>query len=214
MKGKIGAKNSFLKKWTIPGLFFLYFRLFNTVDSEQMFDKSLPMTGFEPRISGVGGDRSTNWATTTAQAAFHFYIKSNLSSHPSGFHMGRRWSWSITLNPTARRTPTCERPSPISVNQVRLFWLRYQSKILKNAYSEAIVYSNRQLIPYPSVHFWCVCQQRVFSAVYKWFNFYIYWFQMNRQNIFVTVVKCALTEGWGNEESFSTYTTYHGLFVT
>ena len=31
-----------------------------------MFDKSLPMTGFEPRISGDGGDRSTNWATTTA----------------------------------------------------------------------------------------------------------------------------------------------------
>ena len=25
------------------------------------------MTGFELRISGVGHDRSTNWATTTAQ---------------------------------------------------------------------------------------------------------------------------------------------------
>ena len=37
---------------------FLYFRLFNTVDGKQMFDKSLPMTGFEPRISDVGGDRS------------------------------------------------------------------------------------------------------------------------------------------------------------
>ena len=24
------------------------------------------MTGFEPRTSGVGSDRSTNWATTTA----------------------------------------------------------------------------------------------------------------------------------------------------
>ena len=40
--------------------FSLYFRLFNTVDSKQMFNKSLPMTGFEPRISGVGADRSTN----------------------------------------------------------------------------------------------------------------------------------------------------------
>ena len=29
-----------LKNWAIPGLFFLYFRLFNTVDSKQMFDKS------------------------------------------------------------------------------------------------------------------------------------------------------------------------------
>ena len=37
----------------------LYFRLFSTVDSKQMFDKSLPMPGFEPQISGVGGDRST-----------------------------------------------------------------------------------------------------------------------------------------------------------
>ena len=25
------------------------------------------MTVFEPRISGVGGDRSANWATSTAQ---------------------------------------------------------------------------------------------------------------------------------------------------
>ena len=30
--------NSFLN-WAIPGLFFLYFRLFNTVDSKQLFNK-------------------------------------------------------------------------------------------------------------------------------------------------------------------------------
>ena len=29
---------SFFQKWAIPGLFFLYFRLFNTVDSKQMFN--------------------------------------------------------------------------------------------------------------------------------------------------------------------------------
>ena len=28
------------------------------------------MTGIEPRTSGIGSDRSTNWATTTA----YFYI--------------------------------------------------------------------------------------------------------------------------------------------
>ena len=39
--------------------FFLYFCLFNTVDSKQMFNKSVPMTGFEPRISVIGSDRST-----------------------------------------------------------------------------------------------------------------------------------------------------------
>ena len=31
-----------------------------------MFNNFVPMTGFEPRTSGIGSDRSTNWATTTA----------------------------------------------------------------------------------------------------------------------------------------------------
>ena len=29
-------------------------------------DKILPMTEFEPRISGTGSNRSANWTTTTA----------------------------------------------------------------------------------------------------------------------------------------------------
>ena len=29
----------FFKKWAIPGLFFIYFRLFNTVDNKQMLNK-------------------------------------------------------------------------------------------------------------------------------------------------------------------------------
>ena len=38
------------------------------------------MTGFEPRTSGIGSDRSTNWATTTAQsfAIFKGKVYSNL----------------------------------------------------------------------------------------------------------------------------------------
>ena len=55
-------------------LFFIYFRLFNTVDSKQMFDKSLPMTGFEPWISGVAGHHSTNWATTTTLLYRSIYL--------------------------------------------------------------------------------------------------------------------------------------------
>ena len=31
-----------------------------------MFNKILPMTGVEPRTSGIESDRSTNWATTTS----------------------------------------------------------------------------------------------------------------------------------------------------
>ena len=45
-------------------LYSLYFWLFYL--NVQLVDKSLPMAEFEPRISGVGRDRSTSWATTTA----------------------------------------------------------------------------------------------------------------------------------------------------
>ena len=33
------------------------------------------MTGFEPWISGVGSDHSTNWATTTAQILIYWLTK-------------------------------------------------------------------------------------------------------------------------------------------
>ena len=39
---------------------FIYFRLFNTVDNKQMLNKILPMTGVEPRTSGIESDCSTN----------------------------------------------------------------------------------------------------------------------------------------------------------
>ena len=54
---------------------FIYFRLFNTVDNKQMFNKILPMTGVEPRTSGIEIHRSTNWATTTSQKLFYLGIK-------------------------------------------------------------------------------------------------------------------------------------------
>ena len=44
---------------------FLYFRLFCNL-IVQLVDTILPMTRFEPLISGVGSSRSCNWATTTA----------------------------------------------------------------------------------------------------------------------------------------------------
>ena len=42
---------------------FLYFRIFNAVDNNQMFYIKFSLAGFEPRTSGVGSDHS---ATTTA----------------------------------------------------------------------------------------------------------------------------------------------------
>ena len=48
-----------LLKLAIPGLFYFIFVFSTQLTVKQIFDKSLPMTGFKPWISGVGGDRST-----------------------------------------------------------------------------------------------------------------------------------------------------------
>ena len=53
-------KHYFFKKIGHSRPPYLYFRLFNTVDSKQCSIKFLPTTGFEPRTSGVGSDCSTN----------------------------------------------------------------------------------------------------------------------------------------------------------
>ena len=84
--------------WAILGLFFLYYRLlyFNV----QLVDKILPMLGFEQRISGVGSDRSTNWATTTAQPAIFF------TTNRPYLHSSRNCS--ITANPTTLSTNTAQ----------------------------------------------------------------------------------------------------------
>ena len=58
-------KSSYWKKWAIPGLFFFIF-VFSIQLTVNVRYKFLPMTGFEPRTSGIGSNRSTNWATTTA----------------------------------------------------------------------------------------------------------------------------------------------------
>ena len=53
----------FLEKKCQSRPLFLYFRLFNSVDSKRSI-YFLPMTGFELRTSGVGSKHSTNWAPT------------------------------------------------------------------------------------------------------------------------------------------------------
>ena len=57
-------------------LFLLFLSFQYAVDSIQMFsvNKFLPMTGFEPRTSGIGSDRSTNWATTTSPLFFITFV--------------------------------------------------------------------------------------------------------------------------------------------
>ena len=71
----------FFFKWAIPGRFFLYFRLFNTVDSEYM-NQILPMTGFETWTSDVGSNRSTNWVIATARSFFSLASIHSLCLNP------------------------------------------------------------------------------------------------------------------------------------
>ena len=53
---------------------FHYFCLFNIVDSKMFNTIFLTMTGFELWTSGIGSDRSTNWATTTAHENTRKYV--------------------------------------------------------------------------------------------------------------------------------------------
>ena len=62
-----------LFEWAIPGPFF-----FILVFSIHLIVNNLPMTGFKPRISGVGSDRSSNWAKTTADSCVFMFCSERL----------------------------------------------------------------------------------------------------------------------------------------
>ena len=54
------------------------------------------MTGFEPRTSGIGSDRSTNWATTTARLQiFERSITSFEYKQVEPKHLSTFKTWSI-----------------------------------------------------------------------------------------------------------------------
>ena len=62
--------------------------LFNTVDNKQVNKCSiqlLPMTGFNPRTSGIGSDHSTNWVTITSlrHRMFVWTAREKISQSPS-----------------------------------------------------------------------------------------------------------------------------------
>ena len=54
------------------------------------------MLGFEPQISGVGSDRSTNWATTTALPKWDtsLFRKKKMLYRVPGFEPSTKWIWS------------------------------------------------------------------------------------------------------------------------
>ena len=49
-----------------------------------MVQYKLPMTGFELQTSGVGSNRSANWATTTAQERCNFYPFNSITEASPG----------------------------------------------------------------------------------------------------------------------------------
>ena len=80
---KVGRR--FFKKGHSRPLF-LYFRLFNTVDSKQMFNIKVCRWLDSNRgllVSVVGSDRSTNWATTTTALNRYFsnFMRMSLISY-------------------------------------------------------------------------------------------------------------------------------------
>ena len=56
-------------KWAVPGLFFFIF-VFSIQLTINVQYKFFLMTGFEPQTSGIGSERSTNWATPLPMIAF------------------------------------------------------------------------------------------------------------------------------------------------
>ena len=58
---RTNRKHNVFFNWAIPGLFYSIFVFSGLADLKIL----LSMSGFEPRISGVGSDRSANCATTT-----------------------------------------------------------------------------------------------------------------------------------------------------
>ena len=76
-------------KWAIPGLFFLYFCLFNAVDSKMFNLIVIADDWIRTTILWTRKRRSTNWATTTAQLKQNIQISKGqknlfiiLSFHP------------------------------------------------------------------------------------------------------------------------------------
>ena len=57
------------------------------------------MTGFEPRISGVGSDRFTNYATTTAQSShtLHWWSRAIAEQPPSSTFIFKEESFLVIL---------------------------------------------------------------------------------------------------------------------
>ena len=71
----------FLKKWQFPVSFSLFSSFVQTVNNKYFYNKTLPMTGFEPRTYGIGSEQSANCATTTALGLTYLRREIFISAH-------------------------------------------------------------------------------------------------------------------------------------
>ena len=75
--------------------FVFVFSIQLTVNNVQY--KCLPMNGFEPRTCGIGSDRSTNWASTTAPSCCYLFMVIPTLRHLPAAWMVLRAQWHHTL---------------------------------------------------------------------------------------------------------------------
>ena len=104
---------------------FLYFRLFNSVESKQYSIKTFPLTGFKLRTSGARSDSFAKWPATTALGSplvtisyikISFAILVRVGLNKSGFRKCRRnlQKWNL-LRLDANLGPVCKMFSAKSI---------------------------------------------------------------------------------------------------
>ena len=102
----------------------------------QQVDEILPILGFEPRIFGVGSDRSSNWATTTTQnlGKQQIWIRNQKN--------GRNWK-TLEVAKGIQEKPQRDVGNDIFRPPLDWLWAIYQSMSLYSTptYSKRIVWS-------------------------------------------------------------------------
>ena len=119
---------------------------FEAVQFNTMFNLNFEMIGFELRTSGVGSDRPTNWATTTAQfftsfipcycirSSRHCFLNWYLWLNVSILFLFRKFVKGRDSSPKARPDSTLNRYIPTSLDNslarlamVKLLFYLYES---------------------------------------------------------------------------------------
>ena len=117
-----------LKNRTISGFCFLYFRLFNSVDSKLFFQYKFGQLLDSNRrpLGSIETDRSTNWATTTLRSLFcgNIFLVA-FDSNPGNSDNSCQWSSAVV--------------DPSALDLLRIFYL---SVLYPNIFNKFLFYSS------------------------------------------------------------------------